>query len=284
VPERLLATAAALIASITVAAAAEPAWVALSIDAAGGVVAPVTVNGAGPFLFLVDTGSSGSVISDALAHHLDLETLAATSVLTSTGRDLRPVVRLDLTAIGAVRSEGLLVSVVPSSRLSAIARGIAGIIGQDFLSGFNYTLDYRRRRLSWTAGGVLDGDARLPLIARNGRYLVEIPSSNTSPLRLVPDSGTSGLVVYAHRGRTRIALDPPAGEMAVHSLSGRQSAQTMWLRELNLGCVTVRNQPVAVIAREAADLPDEDGLLPLHLFDSVSFSARDGYIVLRPRR
>jgi hypothetical protein len=269
--------------SIT-AAAAEPAWVALSIDAAGTVVAPVTINGSGPFLFLVDTGSSGSVISDALARHLDLEPIAATWVLTSASRQLRPVVRLDLTSIGTVRTEGLLASVVSSSQFAAIARSIDGIIGQDFLSGFNYTLDYRRRRLSWTAGDVINGDARLPLIAQNGRYLIEITSSNASPVRLVPDSGANGFVVYSRKGLTRVRLEPPAGEMAVHSLSGRQSAQTMWLRELKLDSLTVRNQPVAVIAREQGEVVEGDGLLPLHLFDSVSFNADDRYIVLRPHR
>jgi hypothetical protein len=170
------------------------------------------------------------------------------------------------------------------TQLAAIARGIQGIIGQDFLSAFNYTVDYRKKRLSWSAGEVREGDAQLPLIAQGQRYAVEIPSPGAAPVRLVPDSGANLLVVFARRGRTRISLEPPAQEIAVHSLSGRQTAQTLWLRELKLGCVTLRNQPVAVIAQDAGDLLEADGLVPLHLFDSVSFNAREGYIVLRPHR
>jgi hypothetical protein len=273
----------ALIVSATVAAG-EPKSVALSINAAGAVVAPVTINGKGPFLFLVDTGSSRSVVSDSLARRLAIAPIDSAPVLTSTGRELRPIVRLDLTAIGAVRSEGLFASVVSSTQLAAMVRGIEGIIGQDFLFAFNYTLDYRRQRLTWTAGEVMDGDAQLPLIAQGGRYLVEIPSGEASPVRLVPDSGTNLFVIFARRGGARLSLEPPAQEIVVHSLSGRQSAQTMWIRELKLDRVAVRNQPVAVIASDSAESQEGDGLLPLHLFDSVSFNTREGYIVLRRRR
>ena len=40
---------------------------------------------------------------------------------------------------------------------------------------------------------------------------------------------------------------------SVHSLSGRQIVRTMMLRELRLGDLTLREQPVAVIARETSD-------------------------------
>jgi hypothetical protein len=67
----------------------------------------------------------------------------------------------------------------------------------------------------------------------------------------------------------------------VHSLSGEQFARTMTLDELRLGSLTVRNQRVAVIARNQEDVAEGDGLLPLHLFASVSFNAREQCLVLR---
>ena len=56
-------------------------------------------------------------------------------MLTSTGREWRPVVNLDQTTIGGAQSEGLLASVTPSAQLDVVARGIEGVIGQDFLFG-----------------------------------------------------------------------------------------------------------------------------------------------------
>jgi predicted aspartyl protease len=280
---RLAAVAILLNISSPVAASDRP-WVPLSVDANGAVVVPIGVNGRGPFLFLLDTGSSHSVVSRSLAGHLGLRHVARTTVLTSTGSELRGVVRLDLTTIGTARSEGLLASVVPLEQLSALARGIEGIIGQDFLLGFNYTLDYRRRRLTWNDDSALEDGTRLPLVAQGGRYLVKIEQGgHESPMLLVPDSGSNGLVMFARAGYTRVPLQPAAHPTAVHSLSGRQDARAMMLRELNLGDVTIRDQRVAVVARDPADVLEGDGLLPLHLFASVTFNARALEIIVRER-
>jgi len=54
----------------------------------------------------------------------------------------------------------------------------------------------------------------------------------------------------------------------------------MLLRKLKLGAVTVRNQAVAVVARNPVDVLEGDGLLPLHLFSMVTFNADQKYIAL----
>jgi hypothetical protein len=260
-------------------------WVPLSIDANGAVVVAIEINNRGPFLFLLDTGSSHSVVGRTLAGHLGLRPVARTAVLTSTGRELRPVVRLDLTTMGTARSEGLLASLVPSEQLAALRRGIEGIIGQDFLFDVNYTLDYRRRRLTWNDERAFEDGVRLPLVARGGRYLVKVETAvDRASMLLVPDSGSNGLVMFARAGGTRLQLEPVAELAALHSLSAGQDARVMVLRELKLGEVILRNQRVAVVAREADDLVEGDGLLPLHLFDSVSFNARERHLTIRTRK
>ena len=266
-------------------ATADSSWVPLSIDASGAIVVPVHVNGRGPFLFLLDTGSSHSVMSRSLADGLNLEFIARTPVTTTTGREMRPVVKLDQTAIGTVRFDGLLVSIADSAQLGAIAQNIEGIIGQDFLFAFNYTLDYRRHRLSWTDDDAGDGGTRLPLVAEQGRYLVRLGSHGTrAPVLLVPDSGSNGFVLYARDGRTPLPLESASAVLSVHSLSGGQNARAMILRELKLGDVTVRDQPVALVSRDSGNRLEGDGLLPLHLFDSVSFNARDKQLTIRARK
>ena len=266
-------------------ATADSSWVPLSIDASGAIVVPVHVNGRGPFRFLLDTGSSHSVMSRSLADGLNLEFIARTPVTTTTGREMRPVVKLDQTAIGTVRFDGLLASVADSAQLAALTQNIEGIIGQDFLFGFNYTLDYRHHRLSWTDDDARDGGTRLPLVVEQGRYLVRLRSHGTrAPVLLVPDSGSNGFVLYARDGRTPLPLEPAAVVLSVHSLSGGRDARAMILRELKLGDVTVRDQPVALVSRDAGNRLEGDGLLPLHLFDSVSFNARDKQLTIRARK
>ena len=129
----------------------------------------VAIGGQGPFSFALDTGSNRSVVSRSLANRLNLPYVAKTSVLTATGEELRPVVRLAGTTIGTERSENLLASVAPST--AAIAPEVEGIIGQDFLFDRNYTLDYRRRRLWWNGVEATAAQiGRLPLVAREGRW------------------------------------------------------------------------------------------------------------------
>ena len=257
--------------------------IAVRIDESGAVVVPVTINGRGPFPFLLDTGSSHSVVSRSLAEQLALRFVAKTSVLTSTGREWRPVVTLDETMIGVARSEGLLATVTPSAQLDVIARGIEGIIGQDFLFGLNYTLDYRRKRFTWNDGRSDAGGTRVPLVAQGGRYLVQVTSARQRAARVArPGFGCVGLCGL--RARTAERSSPSnaaAGMTAVHSLSGGQIVRTMMLRELRLGDLTLKEQPVAVVTRDASDAVEGDGVLPLHLFASVSFNARDGYLLLR---
>ena len=274
--------AVAILALISAATAgATPSWVPLAIDPAGAIIVHVRINDSGPFPFLLDTGASHSVMSDALIERLKLEIVARTTVMTSTGSETRPVVRVTQTSIGSVRSENLLASVAPSSQLATIARGIDGIIGQDFLFSFNYTLDYRRRRLVWTESMSNDEGTRIPLVAQRGRYLAQVALDGTGRTALlVPDSGANGFVMFARNGRTRVPLESTPHAMSVRTISGRHTVRTMMMRELRLGDMTVRDQPVAVIARDG-DASEGDGLLPLHLFASVSFNARDGYLLLR---
>ena len=256
--------------------------VTIRIDDSGAIIVPVRVNGNGPFPFLLDTGAAHSVISDALAERLALRFVAKTAVLTTTGREWRPVVEIDQTTIECARSERLQPSVVPSAQLHDIARGIEGMVGQDFLFAFNYTLDYRNKRLTWNDGAQTPDDVRLPLVAQAGRYLVQVRGSQShASMLLVPDSGASGFVAYERNGRTTLALNPGAGVTSVESLAGEQRARTMILRELRLGGIRLRDYAVAVIARDPDDVVEGDGLLPLHLFASVSFSARERRLVIR---
>ena len=280
----IIAAAVLVVLSTATAAAAagDPSWVPVGIDRAGAVIVHVHVNDNGPFPFLLDTGATHSVISDSLADRLKLQHVAAATVATSTGREQRAVVRLNQTAIGTARSSDILATVAPAPRLASIARGIDGIIGQDFLFSFNYTLDYRRRRLVWSTGDTVDDGTRIPLVAQRGRYLAQISvRGNDTPMLLVPDSGANGFVMFTRDGRTRMALDATAGGTSILSLSGRQDVRTMTVPELLIGDVVLRNQPVAVIARDGVDAQEGDGLLPLHLFASVSFNAREQCLVVR---
>ena len=79
-------------------------------------------------------------------------------------------------------------------------RGVRGLLGQDFLSAFNYTLDYRRRRLTWDEPLTCDAPGAVPMNAAvEGRFVLVADADRGTRVRLVPDSGAEVAVLF--RGR-----------------------------------------------------------------------------------
>jgi predicted aspartyl protease len=244
----------AFIPAATSSAADRTPSIPLRVDARGGVAVPVVVNGAGPFTFILDTGASRSIVADDLARELDAPVVAKSEVVTSVGSDMRLVVQLASIALASAEARAVLAPVLPAANLALLGRGVRGLLGQDFLSGFNYTLDYRRGRLTWDEPLACDGAGAVRMSASEGRYVVRAETDRGSIVRLVPDSGAEVAVLF--RGRT---APPPVSELRV-------------------GRITLADVPVVVVDREERDV---DGLLPLHRFRAVSFAAGGSCVVVR---
>ena len=228
--------------------------VPLAIDGRGGVAVDVRINDHGPFRFLIDTGASRSIVSEDLARQLRAPVVAKSEVVTSAGSEMRLVVRLASVALPFARAEALLAPTVPGVRLAELGHGVRGLLGQDFLSAFNYTLDYRRRLLTRDEAIVCDTPDAVPMNAAEGRFVMALRARSGRALRLVPDSGAEIAVLF--RGRSPV----PA------------------LSALQIGSVTLRDVPAVVVDREDANA---DGLLPLHRFSSVSFGAGGSCVIAR---
>ncbi len=253
----------------------------LSIDGRGGIVVPVMVGGAGPFNFILDTGATRTLVGDDLAGLLNAPRVARAELVTSAGSEMRDVVRLGRVEVAGARAESLLASVLPAARLHGLARGVRGLLGQDFLSAFNYTLDYRRRRLIWDEPGDVNcGDpSALRLIPVEDRYVVEVPSNGlTRALRLVPDTGTEAFVFFHAPGEAAPAS--AIGSARLTGLTGERGVRAASAPRLVVGGVTLRDGPAVIVDRVDGTA---DGLLPLHGFASVSFNMRDACMVVRGR-
>jgi len=278
-----IARVAALLSLVVTArqVTATPDDVVLSLRPTGAVRVPVVVSGQGPFSFLLDTGSSHTTLSSALADRLALPFVAQVRVTTPAGVQTQPVVEVQQVAIGSASVSSLRPSVVSLAELDAMERGVQGVIGQDFLKAFDYTIDYRRKRLRWTAEPA-DAQARLPLVRAGERSLVELAGNKgEGPVLMVPDSGSEGFVIFERSGRTAVMVDPLGPLASVSALSMRQVARGAVLRELKLGVLTLRDQPAVVVAREGSGAVEADGLMPLHQFSSVSFNNSEAYLAIR---
>jgi len=99
-------------------------------DRVGRIVAPVMINGQGPFRFIVDTGASHSTVSPALASLLGLDVTEQSPILVNgiTGTALVPSVQIDRLEAGALTFEATRFPVIWAP-LMAGADGILGVAG-----------------------------------------------------------------------------------------------------------------------------------------------------------
>src|SRR5436190_21982426 len=84
-----------------------PTQISTGHDAFEHMTGPVTINGQGPFQFLVDTGANVSCISKELAQRLALPELPPSRVHTIVGVRERPSVLMDQLRVGERNRKGV---------------------------------------------------------------------------------------------------------------------------------------------------------------------------------
>jgi predicted aspartyl protease len=252
----------------------------LNFDLRGNdIIVPVSVSGAGPFRFLLDTGASRSVISDRVARSVHAVTVAKTLMVTPSGHTIHPTAAVDL-EVGVCGGVPVTATVVAHGELNAGGTALDGIVGQDVLSPLAYTIDYRRRTITWGVEAEPPSEFRVPLELVDGRALVTIASRGRhgEPLRLIPDTGADVLVLFARRGRVLPPLTPRDIAL-LRTVGGQQVGRAATLDRLRVGAVDLRDQ-LALVLEGDGPLPPGDGLLPLYLFSRVFVNGPRGYMAV----
>ena len=112
------------------------------LDQIGRVVAPVMINGRGPYLFIVDTGATRSTISPQLATELSLTPAAERSVTVNgiTGTGEVPTVPVDSMQAGdlIVRDSDFPVVCAPPMDCADGVLGVAGLHAERLLIDFQH--------------------------------------------------------------------------------------------------------------------------------------------------
>jgi predicted aspartyl protease len=115
-------------------------------DHVGRVVVPVTINGRGPFRFIVDTGANHSTISPGLVRLLGLQPAPSTPILLNgiTGSAQVSFVTVERLQAGDLTLQGEVLPVV-SAPLMAGADGILGAAG---LTAKSLMVDFEHNRVA----------------------------------------------------------------------------------------------------------------------------------------
>lgn len=276
------------------------------------IVVSVFVNEDGPFDFLLDTGTNSTVVIPAVAARLRLRPIGRVSLITVAGSRVVQSARLKKLTLDAKSLEDVEVLIEDLREVRSLDDRVCGVLGQNFLSRFNYLLDYRNRRLIYEdESAAVCAGARLPAAQHEGRLMVtaRLASYRTVPrrtLRLLLDSAATGTLFF-NQPRRELAPDVgliEGGRLKVSSNIGTATAQTFRARMLQVGEERFYDLPVALLesgvdsggdpevesgvetgAVSGAGISDrvEDGLLPTSLFHAIYFNHRDGHVILNPQ-
>jgi len=251
----------------------------------GGVIVRVNLDAGSAIPFLLDTGANGSAISESLVTSLGLPIVARTIVASAIGQKARLVTRIEHLAMGGVSVNDVLATVMPDEDFAwpdADGGRVQGIVGQDILGALRYTIDYRARQIMFRdlAGEVPRHAAVLTLEPCDDRFLVVLPQGG-STLRLVPDSGSEGLVLF-HRDDRAESPITLTGRATLSGVTGSREAMMGRLNVLRIGETRLTDVPVVIVDR-AASAQSADGLLPLHIFARVTFNGPERQLVIESR-
>jgi len=241
-------------------------------------VVEVRLEDRGPFEFLLDTGSTATVVRSDLATSLGIGKGRVAAVGTPLGGRALPRGEVLSLSVGGLHYGPLPALVSNLEEVSRIDRGIQGILGLDWLGSFDFLIDYEKRRLAIYETG--PGDVHPESVRyrlERGRILVPI---GRKPVWLILDSGAEGLVLSEGSG---LAIERSARELTrITTVAGSGLLRTGRLPRLRAGSVVLENVPVTILESSAAMLGGASGLLPGRFFRRLYVSPRRGYVVFEP--
>ena len=216
---------------------------AASSDAADRVTVPVTINGRGPFPFMVDTGSTRTVVSDALAAQLRLPLGENLLIKAATGPAQTNSVRVASLSVGAVHLTNLRAPVLQRTNMGGL-----GILGIDAVSNQRLVMDFRKKQMS-LAQSTRRGDDPLAITvqarSKYGQLLLVDCDVEGMPRYVILDTGSEATIGNMTM-RSMLARHRQANEVQVISVTGDSvNAAVGILPQLDVGHVRVMNQPIA---------------------------------------
>jgi hypothetical protein len=262
-------------------------------EIAGEEVVQVSINGTGPYDFILDTGSNVTIMRSQLIRKLNLSSGAPMTIVTATGETRGQRVIIESVAVAGLAVEHLEINAL--DRVRVLNGRVQGILGENFLKNFDILIDNERQTLFIDRTSILEGTVageRLSF-SRFGSFdykptpdriviKLKVPSFMGKPLLFLVDSGTNTAALY-----------PPPGGQALRALQSSQHVNMSDLNErrdcqiqkttLEMGGGTFRGLELVACEGLTRNKMDTDGLLPTRVFHRFFISHRGGYVIANPR-
>ena len=170
--------------------------------------AEVTINGQGPFRFLVDTGATQSVLSQKVATRLGLRKIA-TNIMFGVGGDGKvdsPIYKADSVKIGDVTVKNIPLGTMDNPLLDLV---MDGILSPTLLADFIITMDYPGSQIQLTRKAP-EGGTVVPAWFFGGLLMVPVEVNGKHKGNFLIDSGAdSTLLAYTMANTLGVNKDTP---------------------------------------------------------------------------
>jgi hypothetical protein len=256
------------------------------------IVVPVTINGAGPYDFLLDTGNSNTLVDRRLAEELHLPSAGERILVTAQGEAVTPRGHSDSLSMAGATVLGLDLLLI--NRYAQLLPGVRGSLGEDFLRNFDLLIDNEHRHIELEEGpGLLANrltGEHLPMSLNgfNGKQLTrnrlvvaaDVYELGNKRMKLQLDSGTPSFLLFSKSN----AVEFTFRASSPHCIGGifgdgfdAKPAQT----DLKLGTKLFPNLTVLLPIGHIRSM-DVDGLLPTSLFRTIFISHSGQFAILNP--
>ncbi|MDW5267598.1 MULTISPECIES: retropepsin-like aspartic protease [Acidobacteriaceae] len=262
------------------------------------IVIPVKINRAGPFDFMLDTGTQITVVDPLLASEIGLKSEGTVGLVKTASYSQASVATLDTLEAGSHVVANSYVVVEDLEQIQAADRRIRGVLGENFLAHFDLLIDYPQRLLCLDEARMMQEyvrGERIPLVAPQRpenelplteRLVIPVRLSGTGSRQVLLqlDSGSDGPILYAANKKTVLPLLKRAKLRGDNSSKSQQSFALLPPQDMRVGSRTFSQVPFVTPVSTAQNLPDreEDGVLPTALFNGVYINFAHHYVVFNP--
>jgi predicted aspartyl protease len=254
------------------------------------MVVSVVINDRGPFDFLVDTGTTTTLIDPRLATDLGLKAKDRLKLASFASATDVPRYYIQTFCVGPASISNQEALAVQLPQLAALDHKIRGVLGMNFLLQFSFRLDYEHHSLDlypFPEATQVPAGLRVPVEINESRLLIKV-TSDASPhgsWKLALDSGIANFLVFQDRVSSSAAH--ACGEanclMKVSTNLADHEASTIRLQELSIAGARLSDTQVVILRNDLQKPSDpQDGLLPVAPFHSVFFDRTNATVIFSP--
>jgi hypothetical protein len=264
-------------------------------EIAGMEIVKVSLNGSGPYDFVLDTGANTTLVKRELLRKLNISVRETVTVTTSVGESEYQRTRAERVDIAGLTVENLEINTLEGNEAGLPRGQVQGILGENFLRHFDLLIDNQQHTLVLDRKSGLEdtlsgehlqflpvGSDRLALTPNRIAVQLKVPSLLLKPLLFVLDSGASSAMLY-----------PTPGGMALRAMQNSQPGIMRGLDErrtcrvqkttLELGTGSFRGIDLVACEGLTRSKMDSDGLLPTRIFHQLFICHRAGYVIANPQ-